>query len=169
MRDTRTHSSPTKPLPGKAGILVVEYLGLGSWLYAFLMRWRFEQGYYLSGAWFLRRLKLVPVLARLARLQKLGFEEFPGLYFDVQREAVLHANDAFHSVYGCGNPLQSALLAYKSDGLLDVALRKALLVYYTLPRVKTLSCLQELCRRHGQVVFVPRDNVPFGRDRKSVV
>ena len=144
-------------------VLVVECLGLGSWLYAAAVRWRFERAHYASEGWLIRRLGLAPVMARLAGLTPMRFEDFPGSYFDVQRETVGHANDAFHDAHGRGHPLLDVLLACKGDGLLDVALRKAVLLYYTLPRVKAWVFLEEMVRRHGHVVFVPRDNLPFAR------
>lgn len=147
----------------RGNVLVVECLGLGSWLYAAAMRWRFDQAHYVTEGWLLRRLGVTTVLARLAGLTPLRFEDFPGSYFDVHRQTVAHANDAFHDAQGRGHPLLGLLRACKGDRLLDVALRKAVLLYYTLPRVKAWVFLEELVRRHGRVVFIPRDNLPFER------
>ncbi len=92
--------APVNHEVGNGSCLLVKYLAVAPKIYAMLVRPGYEAAYFVTPAWFLPRRRSGPLSARLARPAHLRFEDVPGSYYDIQRGAVLHANDAFHCQRG---------------------------------------------------------------------
>ncbi len=141
-------------------VLLIERLELRTLPVWVWLAWRFGGGYFVGWARTLKPAWVRRLITRLTGLRQLRYEEFPGVYFEVQRVVAEHANDALYD--GAREreaaPVVAFLRRFRNHELIEVALRKTLQTVYTEGRVKTLVLLSELSRTHGPIVFVPRDN-----------
>lgn len=145
---------------GRSAVLLIERLDLFTmpvWLW---LAWRHGGGYYVGSARTLQPRWLRRLLTRLAGLRQLGYQDFPGIYFEVQRLVPESVNDAVYDAARDGEaaPVIRLLRRFHDHELMEVALRRALEDAYTLGRVKAVAMLRELWRGGAPVVFVPRDD-----------
>lgn len=142
-------------------LLVVERLVLMSLPVWVWLAWRYRGGYFITWGRSFNLPVIRQLITKLTGLRQLRYEEFPGILYEVQRLAITRVNDEFYdqTLRKQASPLMSFLYRFRSHPLMEVAMRRALLETYTLPRVKAMIMLRELARYHQKIVFVPKDSL----------
>lgn len=148
----------------KNRILVIEKLYLLSLLYFVLCSKKFKKAYYFSEAPFLNSSLMGAILSRLKKLERLRYKDFPGAYFQVQKESAVNANDKFYDGIRKNNAFIDSLLKFKNDSRVELSLRYLLLQEYTVHRVKAYFFLKRIIEKNNYLaVFVPLDNIDFSQ------
>ncbi len=148
-------------------ILVIEKPGIVELLYYIIFSWKFNEAFYLSDVFYLRKerkisMKLIrPLLSRLKGLSILRDKDFPGIYYDVQKESVLNANERFYDSIKDRTAFRDFLFRFKKNPLVEVSLKKGLFDY-TSSRVRTYIFMKRILEKtEGIIEFLPIDNVNF--------
>ncbi len=147
--------------------LVIEKLGIVQLIYYILFSWQFNEAFYLSDVFYLSEkrkifMKIIrPLLSRMKKLRVLRDKDFPGAYYDVQKESVLNANERFYESNRNKTAFRDFLLKFKSNPLVEVSLKKGLFDY-TSSRVRTYIFIKRILEKSDDSIeFIPVDNIDF--------
>jgi hypothetical protein len=148
-------------------ILVIEKLGIVEFLYYIIFSWKYSEAFYLSEVFYVSgkrkiSMKMIrPLLSRIKKLRVLRDKDFPGAYYDVQKESVLNANERFYESIRSKTSFRDFLLKFKNNPLAEVSLKKGLFDY-TSSRVRTYIFIKRILEKSDDSIeFIPVDNVDF--------
>jgi hypothetical protein len=156
-------------MTGRKRVLILERLNFGSLLYILFTWRRWQQVHYLSeeplGKWRWIGSVIREWFIAKAKTHRLLLYE-PSPLADVVHKVSIRMNDSLYDDLKPGNHLIQFLRSFKDDSLVEVAVRRALLVEYTFERIKCYALLANFVdarKPESPITFLPRDNLDFLR------
>ncbi len=144
-------------------ILLIEKLGVTSLIYFIFFSRRFEEAFYISEGKFFSVRCTQWLISKIKNIRQLSYMDFPGSYYEVQKESVLNANDLFYKSSRGSAKYIDFLLKFKDSDLVETGVKKGLFEY-TSGRVKTYVFIKKLLEKsEGPIEFIPVDNIDFSR------
>jgi polysaccharide biosynthesis PFTS motif protein len=159
----------------KYKLIVIEELNLISIIYLMLRWHQLDEVVYFSKSDFWRSEQGERWLEWLGKFRQCKNSSFPGTYvnyhtfsaesyLDATYEASVNVTEGFYTAYRANNPYIIFLLRLKNNQLVEIALKKSLLMSYIIPRMRGYVLLKKVMESqpNSKVTFIPCDNIDLG-------